>query len=134
MDKEKPFQGILNAIMFAMRATYHTMLKASPSQLVFGRDAILNTKFIANWERIKAYKQQRIRENNRCKNSKWKVHNYQVNDKVLLKVDPTKINKFDREYKGPYPIIAVYDNGTICIHKNAYSDTVNIRNVKPFLE
>ena len=44
-----PWSGILAATMFAVRATYHTLLRASPMQLVFGRDAILNIKHVANW-------------------------------------------------------------------------------------
>ena len=31
-----PWSGILAATMFAVRATYHTPLQASPMQLVFG--------------------------------------------------------------------------------------------------
>ena len=37
-----PWSVILAATMFAVRATYHTTLQASPMQLVFVRDAILN--------------------------------------------------------------------------------------------
>ena len=44
-----PWSGILAATMFAVRATYHTALQASPVQLVFGRDAILNIKHVADW-------------------------------------------------------------------------------------
>ena len=47
-----PWSGILAATMFAVRATYHTTLQASPMQLVFGRDAILNINHVANWEHI----------------------------------------------------------------------------------
>ena len=41
MDRKDPWSGILHAVMFAIRATLHTTLKATPMQLVFGRDAIL---------------------------------------------------------------------------------------------
>ena len=41
-----PWSGILAATMFAIRATYHTTLQASPMKLVFGRDAILNIKHV----------------------------------------------------------------------------------------
>ena len=47
-----PWSGILTATMFAVCATYHTTLQASPMQLVFGRYAILNIKNIADWEHI----------------------------------------------------------------------------------
>ena len=42
------FKGILAAISFAVRATVHTTLKATPTQLVLGRDHILNLKYEAN--------------------------------------------------------------------------------------
>ena len=42
-----PWSGILAAIMFAVRATYHTTLQASPMQLVLGRDATLKIKHVA---------------------------------------------------------------------------------------
>ena len=60
--------------MFATRATYHTTLQATPAQLVFGRDAILNTQFEANWKYIKERKQKLIEQNNECKNKKQLVH------------------------------------------------------------
>ena len=47
-----PWSGILAATMFVVRATYHKTLQASPMELVFGRDAILNIKHVADWEDI----------------------------------------------------------------------------------
>ena len=47
-----PWSGILAVNMFSVRTTYHTTLQASPMQLVFGRDIILNIKHVANWEHI----------------------------------------------------------------------------------
>ena len=47
-----PWSGILAATMFAVRATYHATLQASPMQLVFGQGAILNSKHVADWEHI----------------------------------------------------------------------------------
>ncbi len=58
------WDGILSAAMFALRATYHTTLQATPCQLVFGRDAMLNVEFEANWQLIKQCKLTRIHENN----------------------------------------------------------------------
>ena len=40
--------GILAATMFAIHATYHTALKAYPMKLLFGQDAILDIKHVAN--------------------------------------------------------------------------------------
>ena len=44
-----PWSGILAATMFAVRATYCTSLQESSMQLVFGRDAILNIEYVADW-------------------------------------------------------------------------------------
>ena len=51
------WSGILAATMFAFRATYHTTLQAYPMQLVFGQDAILNIKHVADWKHILQHKQ-----------------------------------------------------------------------------
>jgi hypothetical protein len=67
MDSNDPWTGMLAATMFAARATCHTTLQASPMQLVFGRDAILNVKHVSNWEHIRQRKQTRINENNKRK-------------------------------------------------------------------
>ena len=69
MDPADPWAGILSAAMFALRATYHTTLQATPAQLVFGRDAILNTVFEANWQLIKERKQKIINLNNAHENA-----------------------------------------------------------------
>jgi voltage-gated potassium channel Kch len=45
LDEGDPWSGILEAAMYATRATILTTLKATPMQLVFGRDAVLNTQF-----------------------------------------------------------------------------------------
>ena len=48
LDDEKPWEGILSSTMFAIRSTVHTTTQHTPSQLVFGRDAILNINQEAN--------------------------------------------------------------------------------------
>jgi len=85
MEPEDSWEGILAAVMFAVHATYHTVLQATPSQLVFGRDAILNTQFDADWFRIKQLKQKEIHRNNVNENSKRIQHIYKEGDKVLFK-------------------------------------------------
>jgi len=112
VDEEDPWSGILAATMFATRATYHTTMQATPSQLVFGRDAILNTKFDANWKYICDRKQQLIQLNNRRENAKRTPHVYQVGDKALYKTN--KLDKFSTDaYEGPYNIVQVNTNGTV---------------------
>ena len=133
LDEKNPWDGILAATMFATRATYHTTLQATPAQLVFGRDAILNTKFEANWNLIRERKQKLIRENNRRENAKRVKHQYKVNDKVLLRRDD--LAKYKREpWEGPYKITKINDNGSVRINKGAVTETFNIRLLKPYFE
>ncbi len=118
--------------MFAVRATYHTTLQASPMQLVFGRDAILNVKHVTNWEHIRQRKQSRINENNKRENAHRKVHEYEINDQILFK--RKKNSKHELEYEGPYKLTAINDNGTVRFQKGILNDVVNIRRIKPFNE
>ena len=71
--------------MFAARATYHTTLQASPIQLVFDLDAILNIKHVHNWEHIRQRKQSQINYNNTHANMRRNNHQYKVGDKILVK-------------------------------------------------
>ena len=80
-------------------------------QLTFGRDAILNTEFEANWQAIKFQKQKQIWENNAHKNVSWKPYTYCVLEKVLYQQH--KGTKYDgNPWDGPYIICQVNDNGT----------------------
>ena len=80
-----PWSGILAAIMFAVRATYHTTLQAFLMQLVLGRDAILHMKHVAAWEHIQKRKQLRINQNNKRENMRRNNHQYKIGDKILVK-------------------------------------------------
>ena len=48
LDEQDPWAGILSVATFAICSTYHTTLKATPGQLVFGQDMIFNIKYIVN--------------------------------------------------------------------------------------
>jgi hypothetical protein len=53
-DPDDPWGGILMAVAFALQSTYHTTLQAMPSQLVFGRDMVLNIWHSTDWTAKKA--------------------------------------------------------------------------------
>jgi len=133
LDMDDPWSGILSATMFAIRSTYHTTLQATPSQLVFGRDAILNTVFEADWNHIRQRRRKLILKNNANENRTRREYDYSVRDKVLIKdAESTKYSK--PPWQGPYVITQVNDNGTVRIRKGSVTDTVNIRQIKPFHE
>ena len=109
----------------AIRATYHTTLKATPTQLVFGRDAIFNIKFNADWNAIKQRKQQVINKNNSKENSKRIPHEYKVDDQVLYREIPK--SKFGQApYKGPYKVVQVNNNGTVHLRMGPVIERINI--------
>ena len=53
---------------WAIRSTYHTVLKASPGAAIFGRDMLFDIPYIADWNKIGVYRQHQtdlntVREN-----------------------------------------------------------------------
>ena len=130
LNETDPWSGMLAATMFALRATHHTTLQASPMQLVFGRDAIFNVQFTANWQAIEERKQNLIKQNNQRENSKRIPHTCKVGNEVL--VDEKPLSKCDPKHSGPHRVCAVNENGTLRIKKKSCHDTINIRNVYPY--
>ena len=137
LDPHFGFQGMLAALRKAMNATVHTTSRATPSQLVFGRDAILNVSFEADWQFIKDRKQKLILHNNKRENAKRKPHTYNVGDRVMVKADKQRKHGHD-QYLGPYTVTQVNDNGTVKLVKvaennngGAVHETWNIRMIYP---
>ena len=129
LDEDDPWAGVLSAVAFAVRSTYHTTLQKTPGQLVFGRDMVLNVEHTANWEYIRSRKQKLIDKNNQRENAKRTPHTYEVGDKVMLRKGSE--NKYETPYSGPHPILQVNKNGTVRLQMGAVTDTVNIRRIEP---
>ncbi len=138
LDKDFGWLGVLSALRQAMRATVHTTTRATSTQLVFGRDALLNVSFEADWQYIKERKQQRILQNNRRENATRRDHDYKVNDQVLIRLPNGR--KFGRDlYSGPHTVTHVFDNNTVRLSKAAKNggvvyETWNIRNITPCMD
>ena len=133
LDDKNPWDGILSAVAFAVRATVHTTTRASPSQLIFGRDAIFQVQHVADWQYIKKRKQNAINVNNARENSKRIPYEYQVGQRVLIKAEQSSKYGTD-SYFGPFTVEAVNSNGTLRVNEGAVTDTYNIRNVTPYTE
>ena len=133
LDNVNPWEGILLSTMFAIQSTVHTTTQHTPSQLVFGRDAILNINQEANWQLIKQRKQALINKGNQKENRQRQSHVYCTGDKVLLK-NAWKM-KFNQDtYISPYTVMEVWNNGTVRAPKGNVTDTYNLRNITPFKE
>ena len=126
---------MLQATAWGLRTTVSTVTETSPAGAVFNRDMIFNFKMRANWENI-ARKRDKLAEiGNRRENSKRKEHVYRVGDKVLIvrKKYERKRKIGDAPTEGPFEITRVNDmNGTVRIQRNRYTETINIRRLKPF--
>ena len=131
INENYPWTGILSATRFATRATVHTTTNATPMQLVFGRDVILNVKFNADWALIKERKQTMIYKNNERENAKQKTHTYEIGDEIVFESDnATKYGK--NPFSGPHKILQVNDNGTLRIQRGRVINTINIRLARPY--
>ena len=106
LDEKDPWNGILTAVAFAVRATLHTTTKATPMKLVFEKDTMLNIPFTANWKYIELRKKKQISKDNVRENSTRKEHQYVPDDLVLIKQDqPTKFGK--NPYKKPFKVATI---------------------------
>ena len=134
LDALHGFTGILSAVHRAVNSTVHTALRATPSQLAFGRDALLNISFQADWELIRQRKQRMINLNDARENISRREYQYTVGQTVMVKLDPSRKHGEDF-FKGPYTVSQVHDNGTVKLTKatanGAVSQTWNIRQIEP---
>ena len=56
-------------------------------------------------------------------------HQYKVGDKILVKC--MKNSKHEVEFRGPFSITQINDNGTVCFQKGIINNATNIRRIKP---
>jgi len=136
LDSFLGFKGVVAACRKAMNSTVHTTARATPTQLVFGRDAMLNATFQADWQFIRERKQRLIIQNNKRENAKRKPHAHNVGDVVVVKAGKGRKHG-SNPYLDPMRITQVYDNSTVKLVKvadnkgGAVSQTWNIRNIEP---
>ena len=117
----------LPSICYAIRATYKTTARASPAQLTFGRDMMMDTNFTADWKRIQDRKWRQVQIDNARENEKRIDYQYKEGDQVYLMQDTKHQGKMKRPTLGPFPIVQIRNNGTVIIRRGNYCETVNIR-------
>ena len=130
LDNDEPWSGILSATSFEVQSTHHNMLQATPGQLVFGHDMILNTPFVADWGSIRLSKHKIMYKNNQLENKNLKPHTYIIWDEVLVR--NKKVHKYEEPYVGPYLITQVWTNVNVTIHRGAVQERINIIWIKPY--
>jgi hypothetical protein len=59
---------VLQSVAYGLHTTYHSFLAASPCQVVFGCNMIINADYIANWKDIANHCHNQIVMNNAREN------------------------------------------------------------------
>jgi hypothetical protein len=140
LDTASAQQELLMPVMWAINTTFHTTLKASPAQLAFSRNMILPTSFAANWYTINNHKQTQLQSTTNAKNCKRILHEFRINNKVLIRRDIGNpyLGKLAKPTQVPFKIIDVQQlpiNGTILIQQSPTSvECINICRLLPFFE
>ncbi len=87
----------LDNVAWAIRSTYHTVLKASPGAAIFGQDMLFDILFMADWQKIGEYRQSLTDRSDQCENYQCIDYDYKVGDKILLEREG-KHQKADSKY------------------------------------
>jgi hypothetical protein len=119
---------------WAIRSTYHTVLKASPGAAIFGHDMLFDIPYIADWNKIGDYRQRQTDRNAERENKKRVDYDYQVGGKVLIRKDGILRKTESRYDSEPWTITSVHTNGTIRVERGTKSERINIRRVTPYFE
>jgi len=124
----------LDNAAWAIRSTYHTVLKASPGAAIFGRDMLFDIPFVADWYKIGEHRQSLTDRDNERENKRRIDYDYKVGDQVLIVKDGILRKSESKFGKEPWTITTVHTNGTIRVQCGTKSERINIRRVTPYTE
>ena len=115
--------NLLANASWAMHSTCHAALQATPGQLTFGHDMLLNVKHDANWDAFKKHCQTLIDSRFQTENHHCIDHDWKVGDQALIKA--SKINrKLNNPAEGPHDALQAFANGKALVqqtHQHATS-------------
>eukprot|EP00804_Cyclotella_cryptica_P019638 CCRYP_013981-RA/>CCRYP_013981-RA protein AED:0.47 eAED:0.47 QI:0/-1/0/1/-1/0/1/0/133 len=131
---ESDIADFLTNAAWAVRSTYHTVLKTSPGAAIFGKDKLFDIQYIADWSKIGEYRQRQTDRNTRRENASHIDWDFQPGDKVLLRKDGILRKTESRYESDPWTITSVHMNGTIRVQRRTKSERLNIRRVTPYFE
>ena len=126
--------AVLTNAAWAIRSTFHTVLKASPGAAIFGRDMLFDIPYIADWKKIGDYRQHQTDLNTARENKKRVDFDYKIGYKILV-IKIGIIHKTESPKKrDPWTITTVHTNGTIRVTRGNQTERINIQRVEPFFE
>ena len=124
---------LLTNIAWAVRSTYHTVLKATPGAAIFGRDMLFDIPYLADWNQI-GKRRQTLVDQSCAKTNKRRIDfDYAIGQKVLLTKDGIP-RKMEDKNNSPFVITQLHCNVTVRIQCGTISEQFNIRRLIPYLE
>jgi len=124
---------LLTNIAWAVRSTYHTVLKTTPGAAIFRRDMLFDIPYLADWNQI-GKRRQALVDQSCAKNNKRRIDfDYTMGQKVLLIKDGI-LRKLEDKSDGPYVITQVHHNGTVRIQRGTIKEQINVRRLSPYFE
>lgn len=135
VDSDVIADFITNAA-WAIRSTYHYILKASPGEAIFGRNMLFDIPFIADWCEIGRSRQKLVDRSNERENKSRIPFDYKVGSKAMIvyNLDGSPMPKAKDKNEGPYLVTEVYTNGTVRLQRGSVSERINIRRLTPYFE
>ena len=121
-------------VSWAIRSTYHTVLKASPGTAIFGCNMLFDIPYIADWKKIKDYRQCQTDLNTSREYKQCVDYDYKIGDKVLVRKDGILRETEIHSDSEPWTITSVQINGTIRVKRGTKSERINIRRVTPYFK
>jgi hypothetical protein len=122
--------AVLTNASWAIRSTYHTVLKASPGAAIFGRDMLFDIPYIADWKKIGDYRQRQTDLNTMRENEKRVDYDYEVGGKVLIRKEGILRKTESRWHNEPWTIMSVHTNGTIRVTRGNKSERLKYKKSK----
>ena len=95
---------ILSSIAWAIRASHHSTLQATPSQIVFGRDMLFNLKSVINWKETSSRKQKQVNLDNIRENRNRIDYDYPRIGQQIYVIRDKIHRKLDGPKKAPFTI------------------------------
>jgi hypothetical protein len=113
---------------WAIRSTYHTVLRATPGAAIFGRDMLFDIPFLADWTEIGRRRQELVDSSNARENRRHVPFDYQPGMKCLIikNTNAKPLLKAEDKNKGPHEVTHMYTNGTVRIQLGTINERLNI--------
>ena len=86
LDHTDPWGETLASIAWAIIASYHSNIMATPGQDVFGRDMQFNLASVLDWQVVTAAKQKQVEIDNFQENATRVTNDYAIGDQFYVEM------------------------------------------------